>query len=216
MIGVSTQTAPIPRTTSSRAALTSGTTAAMASMNSTGRGTLGRRRLPVLAGRGAKPALTCVAALAGTVLVVGMLVTTGAVGGGHGRYRAPAARSKGTVGGASSAPGVGHARIRPLRPHSHVRGVMVAWNLPGEIGTPSGYSLVYPQSTDPTLCSLDRSLSDRPAAQPLLASARSALISAGMTSASTVSQVGTAYLVSDDPLDPSEVIVAVIVDAGQA
>jgi len=195
-----------------------------------------------LAGRGAKPALTCVAALAGTVLVVGMLVTTGAVGGGHGRYRAPAARSKGTVGGVSSAPcgtgqtpvyyvsqsgvtasaaassaaGLGHARIRPLRPHSHVRGVMVAWNLPGEIGTPSGYSLVYPQSTDPTLCSLDRSLSDRPAAQPLLASARSALISAGMTSASTVSQVGTAYLVSDDPLDPSEVIVAVIVDAGQA
>jgi len=66
---------------------------------------------------------------------------------------------------------------------------------------------VYPVSSNPSLCTTDRKLSDQTADQPLLSSAQAPLVAAGLASQEQLSDEGTAYMVSDDPLDSGQAII---------
>jgi hypothetical protein len=69
--------------------------------------------------------------------------------------------------------------------------------------------LAFAQSSDPRLRSCDYMLSDRPADQPLVSAATSAIQAGGLATRQQVDSIGAIYLVSDDPLDASKVIVTI-------
>lgn len=67
---------------------------------------------------------------------------------------------------------------------------------------------VYGVSANPALCSTywGGNLSDRPADQPPLVAAKAGLVSAGLASPEQMDDTDTLYMLSDDPLDSSQVI----------
>lgn len=69
--------------------------------------------------------------------------------------------------------------------------------------------VVYAQSDNPSLRSCDLKLSDQSADGPLVSAAKSALVSAGLASEDQVDSPASIYLVSDDPLTKSLLIVTI-------
>lgn len=72
-----------------------------------------------------------------------------------------------------------------------------------------GAGAVFPQSSDPALRSCSYRLQDRPQALRLVSAAEAALASSGAASRQQMEGSSAVYLVSDNPLDPSQVIVTI-------
>lgn len=73
--------------------------------------------------------------------------------------------------------------------------------------------IVYAQSSDPSMRSCDYKLAGSAEDQLLVQAAKTALQSSGTATSQQLSGSGDIYLVSDDPIDPSQVIVTIDVPA---
>jgi hypothetical protein len=71
------------------------------------------------------------------------------------------------------------------------------------------------QPSEPNLHSCDMKLSDKPAAQPYITAAENTALADGLATQADLSSTASPFLISDDPLDPSTLIVTLDVPGPQ-